>query len=51
LAGFFEQVKSGDFRTLTIQSSHEEDQIHPYASSENKVVSPLNSKVWRRWDI
>src|SRR5690606_12868770 len=28
LAGFFEQVKSRDFLTLTIQNSHEEDQIH-----------------------
>src|SRR5690606_40257626 len=28
LAGFFEQVKSRDFLTLTIQNSHEENQIH-----------------------
>src|SRR5690606_29858481 len=28
LAGFFEQVKSRDFLTLTIQNRHEEDQIH-----------------------
>src|SRR5690606_38675991 len=28
VAGFFEQVKSRDFLTLTVQISHEENQIH-----------------------
>ncbi len=28
LAGFFEQVKSREFLTLTVQIGHEEDQIH-----------------------